>query len=141
MKTVVCGVGNELRGDDSFGPLVIKELEKKALPDTLLLNCGTAPENFLGKIEKLKPEKIIILDSVEMGKKPGSLKEIPPENIKDHLLTTHKIPLIVFIEKLKKSTDAEIIFLGCQPKSIGFGKGISRECRKAARKAAENISI
>lgn len=139
MRNVVCGVGSILRGDDGFGPAVVKSLAKKKSRDTLFLDCGSAPENFIGLIEKESPERIIVLDSTDMQKPPGTVGRIPLEKISPHLATTHKMPLLVFIERLKKSTGAEIVFIGCQPESLDFNEAMSRKCRKAVESAKNMV--
>ena len=131
MKTIICGIGSALRGDDGIGPEIIKELRKENLDGNIrLLDCGNAPEGFLGKIEKLAPGRIIIIDAVDMGKEPGSIGRITTERIRGDRLSTHKLPLTLFLEYLK-NLGAEIVFIGVQPKSAGFGEAMSPECRGA----------
>jgi len=91
MKTVVCGVGSLLRADDGFGPRVVESLNEMDLKDVLLLDCASAPENFIGLIEKEKPDRIIVLDSADLGKPVGTVRQIPIESIKRHISTTHKM--------------------------------------------------
>jgi len=68
MKVCVCGVGNRMRGDDGIGPKVIEELEKTHSneKDILLLDAQANPENFVRDIENFKPDKLIIIDAVEI---------------------------------------------------------------------------
>jgi len=137
-RVVVCGIGNRLRGDDAVGPLVIDELKKKGQPETtLLLDCGTVPEGFAGKIIGFEPDIIIIVDAVRMNRPAGEVAEVPIEKIKHHLATTHKMPVTLFIDYLQRSLpNAELTFIGIQQAATIFGEGLSNECRKAIATAA-----
>ncbi|RLI96435.1 MAG: hydrogenase maturation peptidase HycI [Candidatus Aenigmatarchaeota archaeon] len=127
MRAVVCGIGNVLRGDDAIGPMAIERM-RGMFDGVLLVDCGPAPENFAGKIVKEKPSAVIIIDAVEMGDRPGTVKEIPVDKVKAEFATTHKMPITVFIEYLQKNTEADITFIGVQQKSTGFGHEMSDEC-------------
>jgi hydrogenase 3 maturation protease len=149
-RTVVCGIGNTLRGDDGAGPMVIKGLRRRlggtdagkrgGNAGVLLLDCGSAPENFSGKVLEFGPEKVIIIDAVEMGRRPGAVDEIGLERVKKAMATTHKMPVTVFIEYLQRSLPAaEIVFIGIQQKSTGFGAEMSSEVGKAAGELIRNL--
>ena len=46
------------------------------------------------------------------------------------LFSTHKLPLGMTLKYLEK-TDADIVFIGVQPKATGFGVEMSAECKNA----------
>ena len=70
--TLVAGVGNVLRGDDAIGVQVIAELLADGVDEKCtLLDCGVAPESFIGVFEREKNGKIILIDAVDMGLTPG----------------------------------------------------------------------
>lgn len=140
MRTVVCGVGNRMRGDDAVGPLVVDELVKSLkMRDVLLLDCGSAPENFTGKIEAFNPDKIVIIDAVDMGKRPGAVRIVEQDKIGGLRLSTHQMPLKMFIEYLMRRVNAEIVFVGVQPRDVGFDRKMSIECKKAVKTAVEAV--
>ena len=133
MKTVVCGIGNRLRGDDAFGPLVIDALRSQN-KELLLLDCGSAPENFVGKIMHFSPERIIIFDAFDMKQKPGTICRIDLKKIHDTSYSTHNAPLSMFVEAFKDSC-AEVMIIGFQPETIEFGSEISPETKIAVKEA------
>ena len=53
-KLIIMGVGNELKADDGLGPYFIQILSQdlKDKPQITLINAGSVPENFTGKIRK-----------------------------------------------------------------------------------------
>ncbi|MCK5333673.1 MAG: hydrogenase maturation peptidase HycI [Candidatus Aenigmarchaeota archaeon] len=137
MKTVVCGVGNRLRGDDAFGPLVIDAFESRN-KNVLFLDCGSAPENFIGKVMHAAPEKIIIVDAFDMKQKPGTICRIDLDKIQNTSYSTHNAPLSMFVKAFKDSC-AEVIIIGFQPETIEFGKEVSSETRIAVEKTKAMI--
>lgn len=131
MKTVVCGIGNRLRGDDAFGPLVIDAFENRD-ENVLFLDCGSAPENFIGKVMQAAPEKIIIVDAFDMKQKPGTICRIDLDRIQNTSYSTHNAPLSMFVKAFKDSC-AEVIIIGFQPETIEFGKEVGPETRIAIK--------
>ncbi len=137
---VVCGIGNSTRGDDACGPYVVEMLKEKGLGNRLhLIDCGLAPENFTGKIKALNPGKIIIADAVDFGEDAGYFEKIDIEKIKGQLMSTHKLPVSLFIEFLQKETGCAVEFIGIQPKGLGFCEDMSEECVKGCDKVVEMI--
>lgn len=133
MKVCICGVGNALRGDDGVGPAVMEELEKvhSDNSDVLILDVQANPENFLKRIEGFSPEKMIIVDSVEMGGYPGEVRQIDYHTIKKQALSTHKLPMTLFIDFLQRKMKFRLLFIGVQPKNIGFNQRMSGPVKRS----------
>lgn len=129
--TLVAGVGNVLRGDDAVGVQVIAELLADGVDEKCtLLDCGVAPESFIGVFEREKNGKIVIIDAVDMGLSPGAVEIVDTNKIAGILFSTHKLPLGMTLKYLEK-TEAEVVFIGVQPKATGFGVEMSEECKSA----------
>lgn len=69
-KLAIIGIGNELHGDDGFGPVMIEKLEGRI--DQKLIDCGVSPENFTSEIIKEKPDAVIFLDAANFEGNTGS---------------------------------------------------------------------
>jgi len=134
-KVVIIGIGNMLRGDDGFGPRLIEKIKGKL--DAVCIDAGTAPENYIGKIVKLKPDTVLIIDVAGLDLQPGEYDILKKEDILKSGFTTHDISPHMFIEFLEDQTKAEIFMLGVQPKEVSFGAGMSREVKEALDKIAE----
>ena len=130
---LVLGVGNEMMGDDAFGPLVIKELRKLHLKNVELV-ATNSPENVTGKFSSL--EKLIVLDTAELNEAPGVVKMIEPNSIISKSISTHKIPLSLIIRELNPK---KTVFICAQPKSLRFGSQPSREILKAVEKTVKIV--
>ncbi len=131
MKVAVIGVGNEMRGDDGIGVFLAGELEKGLAGRGLLVIKTQVPENFIRPVMDFRPGKVIILDSADFGGRPGDFRAIKEGEITEFLVSTHNMPLTVFLKALE-GLEAEKILVGVQPKNLDFGTGLSREVRGKA---------
>lgn len=134
-KIVVVGVGNIMRADDGFGPALIKRLKDNI--KAICIDAGSAPENYVGKIAKEKPDTILIVDTVHLGKKPGEYEILTKPDIVKSGFTTHDISPHMFIEYLEKETNANIYMLGVQPENVNFGEEMSEEVEKTLEEIAK----
>ncbi|BDH79411.1 MAG TPA: hydrogenase maturation peptidase HycI [Methanothermobacter sp.] len=131
-KILILTVGNELRGDDGLGPAIAKKLSKNG--NFTVIDGGTVPENFTGKIKKENPTHIIIIDAVEMGAKPGTIKIIEKDKIANYNISTHAMPLSFLIDYLQAHKSYRIILIGIQPKRLDFSTRISEPVRESMGK-------
>ncbi len=141
-KIVIVGIGNTLRGDDGAGPEIIKRLKSQITnpkSQIEMLDVGAVPENFLQKIVGYKPDVILLVDAVNLGKPAGSVEIIKAENLKEESFSTHNASLKLTIAYLKKETKASVFLLGIQPKNIGFGQRMSPEVEKSINLVVTNV--
>lgn len=123
------GIGNPLRGDDAFGPALIERLLQLDLPDTVLLDAGTTPENYTGPIARESPDFVLIADIAHLEREPGSISMLKGEEILRSGLTTHDQSPRMFLEQLslRLGDRAAVWMLGVQPASVEFGADMSPE--------------
>ncbi|MBN1169960.1 hydrogenase 3 maturation endopeptidase HyCI [Candidatus Micrarchaeota archaeon] len=107
---LILGVGNSGRGDDGIGIYILEKLNTK-----YKLQCGSVPENFTGKIRRAGPKRILIIDAVDFGGKPGETILTEAERAEGLTLTTHSLPLSLLCRMLPES---KIYILGIQPESF-----------------------
>ncbi|ASJ14499.1 hydrogenase 3 maturation endopeptidase HyCI [Thermococcus radiotolerans] len=140
-RVVVCGIGNEVRGDDAFGILVaerLKELVKN--PNVLILNCGEVPESYTGKITKFEPDLVVFVDAVDFGGEHGEVILADPEGTLGEAVSTHSLPLKVLVGYLKTRLNAEFVLLGCQPAVLGLFQEPSEVVVERAEVLAESMA-
>lgn len=113
MDTLILCIGNPEGGDDGIGPYIAEQLKRK-LPANTIIDCGTVPENYTGIIKRHHPNTLILIDAAEMNRPPGEIRIIPKEKLGIMHLSTHGIPLSVFIRYLEKEVP-HITFIGIQP--------------------------
>lgn len=136
-KIVIIGVGNVLQGDDAFGPLLIERIKDNV--DAVCIDAGSAPENYAGKIAKLKPDTVLIVDAVHLGLKPGEYEILQKKDITENTFTTHNLSPAMFIGYLQKEINAAIYVLGMQPEDISFGREISTSAGKTLKEVSQLI--
>lgn len=135
-RLVILGVGNPLRGDDSLGLEILERIRGRVLRNVRLVYGGTVPENFIGKMERLRPSHVLIIDAALFGGKPGEARLIPPEQIPDTTISTHTMPLNLLASLIQKKTNAKVILLGIEPKNLGLGDEMSWEVRESVEQCA-----
>lgn len=138
-KVALIGIGSELRGDDAAGILVAEELQKLKISKLKVFFGGTAPENLTGEIIKYKPTHIIIIDSADTGKDPGSVLLISSEEVGGISFSSHMMPIKMMADYLLRSIKCEIMVIGIQPETLEFGSSVSKEVEKSVKKISDII--
>lgn len=124
-QVMVIGCGNILFGDDGFGPGVIEYLRVgRRLPEGVeLVDAGTGAGDLL--LDVLLGEnglkKMILLDAVDLGYPPGTVVEIPLENIplkKKANYSVHQFPALDILMELKNRKGVDVHLWGCQVETI-----------------------
>lgn len=130
------GVGNPLRGDDGVGVKIIELLQEAPLEGVMLLNTETVPEAFTGKVAEHRPTHLLLLDAANFRGEPGDVKLIESSRIGGQAISTHSLPLTIFISYIEKTMDSKVLLLGVQPRNIEFFTEMSPEVEKTAEKVA-----
>jgi len=126
-RILIVGTGNALRKDDGIGIYAAKQLREKSEYQVLIAENGL--ENHTGKINRLQPDKLIIIDAVNLNMKPGSFKLLPLFEIRDFTGNTHTISFTKLAEMLIVS---EIYILGIQPADLSIGTDITEKVLHSA---------
>ena len=142
-RVAVLGVGSEFRGDDAAGMLVAERVKKGlgvrcsgfGKKNSVKIFLGaTAPENLTGEIIRFKPTHLIIVDTADIKKKPGTILLLKEEDLGDGVsFSTHKLPPKVMMDYFKKSMKCDITIIGIQPKTLSFDKSVSKEIRSSVK--------
>jgi hydrogenase 3 maturation protease len=138
-RVVLMGVGNPMRGDDGVGVAIIQRLQESGLPGVLLLNTETVPESFIGKVESHEPTHVLLIDAANFGGRPGETRLIDSQHIGGQAVSTHSLPLTIFIGYIEKSLGVKVLLLGVQPKAVAFGEEMTQELAEASERIAETL--
>ena len=127
--TLIIGIGSILRGDDGVGSRVIDELEKRHLPENVVLERGDLSGLDLLKYFP-KFEKVIIIDAADMKEKPGTIKVFSLKDIKNNAfkdaVSTHGMALpetLALSERLDIKSDIKVV--GIQPEDVSFSLNLT----------------
>lgn len=144
-RLAVLGIGSEFRQDDAAGLLAAealnKGLKRASLSSKVKVFFGnTAPENLTGEIKRFKPSHLVMIDTIEMGQKPGTILVLQAQDLGAGVtFSTHKMPAGVLADYFIKSINCDVILIGIQPKSIEFGKPISSSVKGSSKEIAGAI--
>lgn len=134
-RVVVCGVGNELRGDDAIGLYVAGRLSALRMPSFVtVVACGEVPENYLSEVVAHAPSHLILVDAAHAGLEPGTLVLVEGDEIQEHAISTHRLPLSLFCRMISSQMGGpvDIFILGVQVQSCGFGEALTPVVRDGA---------
>jgi len=146
-RIALLSIGSDLRGDDAAGMLAADEFNKRLKRikrglsvKTTVFFGATAPENLTGEIKRLKPTHLIIVDTIDLKRRPGEVTIFKPEDIMGGVsFSTHAMPVRVMTDYLLGSFKCEITLIGIQPRSLKFGGAVSREVKDSAKEIAAAI--
>lgn len=138
-RTVIIGIGSELRGDDYAGLKVIDEMRAMGLDaeNLLLIQAGNMPEKFTSSVKEFDPDNVLLIDSVEADMEPGSVSLVDPSDIVTDSVSSHKLPLSKLMNYLEEETEARIDLVGIQVKDLEVGSGLSEQVKDSIKNLVE----
>jgi len=142
-KMLIVGLGNYIMGDDGAGVKLIDELRNDKIPDNYnikLIEAETAPINYLKEISISK--RIIAIDAVKGGEKPGTVYELGLSDFKESGTNDlHGLTLYDVIKTAKSMTGLpdETKIYGIEPKKISFNTNLSKPVKKAISSLKKRI--
>ena len=111
------GIGNVLKTDDGVGVYISQRISKTDRISALTVETGI--ENYIGKINSINPDILVLIDCVDLKSSPGTYKLLTLNQIQDLTFNTHNI-------SLKRLTDFFITLsrttftLICFQKNVGM---------------------
>ena len=140
---LVMAVGNILRMDDGFADAVLTRLAGLDLPESVeLFDAGTSAidlmEVFNGR------DKLIVIDAVRGGRKPGTLYRFSPQEVEAGTLPMNSLHQVGLLETLKLGElvdckPRETVVIGCQPEVTGLGIGLSDAVKAQIERASDLV--
>lgn len=145
-RALILGCGNLLFGDDGFGPATVEYIQKKyEIPhDVYVMDVGTGASRVLFELtlSEKKPKRIIILDAIDLKRKPGKIFEIQIEDLPENKVSnfsSHLFPATNLLKELRDAYGVDVCILACQIKRIPelVKPGLSESIKKSVPKAAK----
>jgi hydrogenase 3 maturation protease len=128
------GIGNVLKKDDGVGVYISERIKDSGSVSALTVEISI--ENYIGKINSLNPDILVLIDAVDFGLPPGSFRLLPVTRITDLTFNTHNISL----KRISEFFRAQVYILGIQPGNIEFGENISYLVKEKADKIINQIN-
>ena len=132
----IVGVGNRLLGDEGVGLHIIDNLSQIPMPSHVnIIDCGC---DLLGLMSYFnKPQKIIIIDAIRGGGKPGEIYRFNYSKLpttKDETQSGHQMRTIFVLRLLRSAypvlADSDITLIGVEPKTLELGNVLSQEVKE-----------
>lgn len=135
---LVIGCGNLLRGDDAVGPITVRELWTRGVPDgTRLIDGGTAGMDVAFMMRGAG--RVVIVDASQTGAAPGTIYRVPGEELTDlppldgfhsHALRwDHALAFSAWLLGPERPTDVEVFLI--EAASVEPGAPLTHEVRTA----------
>ncbi len=133
-KILFVGIGNLLKMDDGIGVYISRHIRNTEIITSLTVE--TSIENYIGKINSLNPDILVLIDCVDLKSVPGTFKLLDISQIRDLTFNTHNISL----KRLSDFFLMPVYILGIQPEKIDFGENISYLVKKIADKLIKRLN-
>jgi len=146
--TLVLGCGNELFGDDGYGPAVVRRLGQSAgLPRSVLaMDVGTSVREVLFNVilSPVRPHRIVVVDAVDMGRAPGEVWTIAAADlplIKCDDFSMHQLPTSNLLREVAELGGVAVTCLVGQVSGIPpeVRPGLSAPVERAVPQAVEMV--
>ena len=128
------GVGNVLKSDDGVGVIISRQIVET--DNIKALTVEVSIENYIGKINSMDPDALVILDCMELGSSPGTSRLVTLDDVEDITFNTHNISLA----RLRDFFHYPTYILGIQPHTTEFGETLSPPVKKTARQIIRQIN-
>lgn len=132
LKILVLGIGNLVMSDDGVGVKVVQKLQREyCFADNVeIVDGGTLGLDLLPKLEGI--ECLIVVDAVDIGKKPGTCVRLQGEELPIALETKvspHQMGLkdLLSVAELMGYLPREMVLIGIQPGSIEMDVDLTAE--------------
>ena len=146
--TLILGCGNILFGDDGFGCAVVQYLETSgSVPEeACIAEAGTGVRKLLFTLclSAVRPQRLLIVDALDVGRQPGEIFEIDPAEIpfvKLDDFSIHQVPTSNLLRELQEHCGVEVRVLACQtgPLPSQVSVGLSEAVERAVSLAGQWI--
>ncbi len=141
---LILGIGNLLLKDEGVGVQIAQKMMKTRLPANVeVLDGGTASLDLISYLKGRK--KVIVIDCVRGGDKPGTIYRLTPEDIEkdeNKILSLHQVDfqqtLHLWAELSKKIP--KVVVIGIEPKNYSsWGMELSSLVKKRVPKIIELV--
>ena len=120
--------------DDGTGVYISNRIKPR---ETIMsLTAEVSIENYIGKINSINPDILILIDCLDMNLPPGTFKLLALNQIQDLTFNTHNISL----RRLSEFFSMQVFILGIQPEKVDFGENISYLVKNVAKKIIKQIN-
>lgn len=133
-KILFIGIGNLLRQDDGIGVYISQRIKER--DNIRVITVEVSIENYIGKINSIDYETLVLIDCADTGKPPGSFELLPVDKISDMTFNTHNISL----KRISEFFRNDVMVLAIQPEKVDFGENLSYLVKEAGNRIIDAIN-
>ena len=128
-RKIILGIGNLLNRDEGVGIHAIRALQRKsAIGDFEIIDGGTLGLNLLPLVEEAS--HLIVLDAIDAHKEPGTLIELPSEQVplfSNIKLSQHQLSFqeVLGLAQVRGYLPQHLTLIGVQPVDLEIGVDLS----------------
>ena len=140
---LIMGIGNILLQDEGIGVHVVRRLKEMSLPNNVeVLDGGTAGLDLVDFMENRR--KLIVIDAVKAGDKPGTIYRLTEENLKikpKAIMSFHEIDFLdaLYMSDVMRNKPKETVVIGIEPKDMSDGVELSPEIEERIPRIIEIV--
>jgi hydrogenase maturation protease len=152
VRVLVLGLGNILLRDEGVGVHVAKCLLRENLPENVeVIDGGTAGLDIL--LSQQLPYKLLIIDAIKAGKKPGTIYETQLKPGEKERLTEifnevgrpnislHQVGLLDALKAAERleCMPEEITIIGVEPAEVSLGLELTEPMKRSVPRVVEQV--
>jgi len=118
---------------------VCEQLEQ-AKSSAELIDAGTVPENYIQPVIKKTPQNLLVIDAIDFGASPGTIRIFSPEQLSSYTISTHTLSPSLFVDMVRRYIEVDVYFIGIQPAQTQLGQSVSGPVSKAIQKLAHVLT-
>lgn len=126
------GLGNVFKRDDAVGIYLCQKL-LEAGKNALVVEMSI--EKYVGKINNMPNDVLVLIDAVSFNKEPGFTDLVPVSEIIDQTSHTHNVSL----KRVAEFFEKPVYVLGIQPENVKSGEGLTEKIQREADKCINMI--
>src|SRR5580658_8362380 len=138
-RILIAGIGNIFLGDDAFGVEVARRLAARPMPSEVrVVDFGIRGIDLAYALLE-DYERVILVDAVQRGGKPGALYVIEPCLENAGAMQTHEMApsKALAAARAMGAALANVVIVGCEPESFGSEDEPQMGLSKAVEAAVE----
>ncbi|MCX8161581.1 MAG: hydrogenase maturation protease [Candidatus Bathyarchaeota archaeon] len=138
----IVALGSTASSDDALALEALKRLKSLKLPEEVkLVEADRNPSKLISEVESC--DKLIVIDAVRIGSKPGTLHRIRLESIKpSRSITLHNIDTATLLKlalTLASEKPRKVVIIGLEPYRVDPGEKLTPEVEEGIEKLVEEV--
>ena len=98
------------------------------------------PENYIQPIIKKAPRNLLIIDAIDFGAEPGTIRVFETEQLNSLAISTHTLSPRLFIDIIRRSIKLDVYVVGIQPVHTQLGKPVSEQVGRAVNRLCDILT-